>query len=527
MSQNDTNSHVDQTVDGPKNGRHVGKKYEVENKYLLDAYQAQKDNRFESNALGPFIVHIFDKREGCNLGKYHLTELGLKLFRGGAEIVDLLPAGPVKYAAKFATPELANDFVTQKLTTINENWCAFIPDTSIYKIGLIYNIGEKITGQDILDGLDENTRKKILKVERVVSKIRSHKGIVDHPTDKFKIFAKNELPENIRLFGAVFRTVEYFIPAVLRCFNCQRYGHSAATCRNGFKCVNCGEDHYTEGFCSHSPRCANCRGNHSASDRSCVHFQFNKEINFLMTQRRISRAEAITLVQSNYKLKFEQSKGKKLSETYIDPSNPYISKREFFEHKDIFTVLANEWPEIDEVQITEDGQTYDISQIDIIGRTVQITTSNQDDETVNDTEDIAPETQNTSMEYSIISPSQSPKTNDLSSPPRTPTQTVAPAASVSPTQNTQQDKKLVNHLDDIRDNRVFESMTRSAQKQAFKAKVAQNRRDRKDEQPYAIPAGKRHKPEEETKPNETKLQYTNLNQANNIAKLSNNKLRPN
>ncbi|KAJ8670642.1 hypothetical protein QAD02_001901 [Eretmocerus hayati] len=375
----------------------------------------------------------------------------------------LLPAGPVKYAAKFATPELANQFVSEKLKTINENWHAFIPDASIYKIGIIYNIGERISSQDILDGLDEDVRKKVLKVQRIYSKVRTPNGIVDHPTDKFKIFAKNELPESIRLFGSIYRNVEYFIPAVLRCFNCQRYGHSAATCRKEFKCVNCGENHYTE-RCSRSPVCINCKDKHPASDHGCVHFKFNKEINLLMTQRRICRAEPISLVQSNYRTRFEHSSGHKLSEVYVDPSNPYISRRDIFEHKNIFTVLAKDWPQLDEEQFVMDThQGIDMTQMYIIDHTEEIITSHAEDSWV-----ITPE---------IISPSNTS------------------ANSSSMTLEVD-----VDPLQKIRDSHAFESMTKSAQKEMFRAQLKQSRKIRKEEKPYETP--KHHKKLRENGPSE-------------------------
>ena len=56
---------------------------------------------------------------------------------------------------------------------------------------------------------------------------------------------------------------------VLRCYNCQQFGHISRLCKNQSCCINCSDCHNSGEYCQRPPRCANCQGRHKASDRSC------------------------------------------------------------------------------------------------------------------------------------------------------------------------------------------------------------------------------------------------------------------
>jgi len=55
---------------------------------------------------------------------------------------------------------------------------------------------------------------------------------------------------------------------VIRCYNCQSFGHLAKFCSNKRRCEFCSGSHLHE-HCSDEIRCANCGGNHSASSLLC------------------------------------------------------------------------------------------------------------------------------------------------------------------------------------------------------------------------------------------------------------------
>ena len=56
---------------------------------------------------------------------------------------------------------------------------------------------------------------------------------------------------------------------VIRCYNCQRFGHIARFCTNVVKCEFCAEGHNIHVTCARDVHCANCGGHHPASSSSC------------------------------------------------------------------------------------------------------------------------------------------------------------------------------------------------------------------------------------------------------------------
>ena len=56
---------------------------------------------------------------------------------------------------------------------------------------------------------------------------------------------------------------------IVRCFNCQKFGHSALQCSNDAVCVRCGENIDPAGHNCNHLNCANCNKQHSADSKHC------------------------------------------------------------------------------------------------------------------------------------------------------------------------------------------------------------------------------------------------------------------
>ncbi|GBL78452.1 hypothetical protein AVEN_42945-1 [Araneus ventricosus] len=93
-------------------------------------------------------------------------------------------------------------------------------------------------------------------------------------------------------------TVRPYIPNPLRCYKCQRFGHSKASCRGTLTCARCAEAGRDSSDCTASEKCVNCKGSHTSFSRSCSAWKFEKEVIAEKVKRNISFLEARRLVKS-------------------------------------------------------------------------------------------------------------------------------------------------------------------------------------------------------------------------------------
>ena len=56
---------------------------------------------------------------------------------------------------------------------------------------------------------------------------------------------------------------------IIRCYNCQKFGHISANCKNKAVCVKCSCYHESSTFCNAEPKCANCEGPYPAYSSLC------------------------------------------------------------------------------------------------------------------------------------------------------------------------------------------------------------------------------------------------------------------
>ncbi|GFW14337.1 hypothetical protein TNCV_974901 [Trichonephila clavipes] len=92
--------------------------------------------------------------------------------------------------------------------------------------------------------------------------------------------------------------VRPYIPNPLRCFQCQRFGHSKTVCRGQPTCSRCAEVGHDSADCKAKERCVNCKGDHSSFSRSCPTWLLEKEITAIKIKDKISYPEARRVVSS-------------------------------------------------------------------------------------------------------------------------------------------------------------------------------------------------------------------------------------
>ena len=79
--------------------------------------------------------------------------------------------------------------------------------------------------------------------------------------------ASSLLNQGIYIFGKHYNVVRYLKP-VIRCHNCQLYGHISKFCTNSTVCTNCGDSDCSSN-CTKPSKCHNCSGNHPANSNLC------------------------------------------------------------------------------------------------------------------------------------------------------------------------------------------------------------------------------------------------------------------
>ncbi|GBO13276.1 hypothetical protein AVEN_84741-1 [Araneus ventricosus] len=87
-------------------------------------------------------------------------------------------------------------------------------------------------------------------------------------------------------------------PTPLRCFKCQRFGHSKDSCRGTLTCARCAEAGHESSGCTAEEKCVNCKGSHTSFSRSCSSWKFEKEVIAEKVKQNISYIEARRIVKS-------------------------------------------------------------------------------------------------------------------------------------------------------------------------------------------------------------------------------------
>ncbi|GBO17031.1 hypothetical protein AVEN_80578-1 [Araneus ventricosus] len=110
-------------------------------------------------------------------------------------------------------------------------------------------------------------------------------------------FDSAKLPEHIKA-GYMRLSVRTYIPNPLRCFKCQRFGHSKTSCRGTLTCARCAEVGHESTDCTRSEKCVNCKGEHTSFSRNCSAWKQEREIISTKIKKQISYREARKLIKA-------------------------------------------------------------------------------------------------------------------------------------------------------------------------------------------------------------------------------------
>ncbi|GFV09632.1 uncharacterized protein TNCV_2937431 [Trichonephila clavipes] len=100
--------------------------------------------------------------------------------------------------------------------------------------------------------------------------------------------------------------IRAYIPNPLRCFKCQRFGHSQIACRGQLTCSRCASVGHSSADCSLEQKCINCSQPHSSDSKQGPKWKAEKEIEAIKTNRNISYLEARKLIAPQFSLSYAQ-----------------------------------------------------------------------------------------------------------------------------------------------------------------------------------------------------------------------------
>ena len=138
----------------------------------------------------------------------------------------------------------------------------------------------------------ENLRKKDKSITDV-RRISVRRGEELVPTNSYIVtFNSHVLPTEIRVAYLKVR-VRVYVPNPMRCFKCQRFGHTKQHCKSVAQCAKCSSPAHGANECnSVEPKCVNCKGGHPSYSKDCQRWKDEKEIMAIMTKDKLSFNEA-------------------------------------------------------------------------------------------------------------------------------------------------------------------------------------------------------------------------------------------
>ncbi|GFV52882.1 uncharacterized protein TNCV_2875501 [Trichonephila clavipes] len=142
---------------------------------------------------------------------------------------------------------------------------------------------------EILEGLSDQG---VTQIRRI--KIKKDSSL--SPTKHLILtFNSPKLPSTIKA-GYLNCKIRPYIPNPLRCFKCQRFGHSQTSCRGQLTCSRCAAVGHFSTDCTLEPKCINCLQAHSADSKLCPKWKAEKQIQEIKTNKNITYIEARKLI---------------------------------------------------------------------------------------------------------------------------------------------------------------------------------------------------------------------------------------
>lgn len=257
--------------------------------------QKEKNKYSSGRDRGPFFVFVQStdvELSGLNpisFGKIFYT--ALPQYKHG--VLGISSLGRKKVRVEFKTAKAANSFVEEDQFMVKYKLSIFIPFHLVQRQGVVRGIPVDISCEELYH--DIISPLEVVKVKRFVKK-----AVNQVMPSVLVSFRGQDLPDYV-VIHSVRSPVTPFIPPVVLCSKCVRYGHSQQNCKNRLRCPRCLGLHELSECEDDSPiECSFCSGSHLPIERDeCPEFQKQVKIKKLMTLNNYSFREANDWVNFN------------------------------------------------------------------------------------------------------------------------------------------------------------------------------------------------------------------------------------
>lgn len=275
---------------------------------------------YSSHHKGPYWVFIESLNK--NVQRLHCMSLAKKLKDLNiSNYTEIKESGHNRIQLRFNTYQEANRVVKDyNLGQIQLK--AFIPSYQVMTQGVIKNVGLELTDEDLQELIIVPEEFKLFQVRRMVKK---EQGQLKPLPVVVLSFAGATLPERVQILG-LSRKVELYIPKVIQCFQCLRFGHIKEHCKSKIRCTKCGAEHAEEACQPQGEiKCALCGGKHKGNDRRCEKFKQEKQIKEIMAVKKLPFSAAKEALKKEGPV---LSKQREKAFEYRDLDFPQLSKDE-------------------------------------------------------------------------------------------------------------------------------------------------------------------------------------------------------
>lgn len=289
---------------------------------------------YEVSDEGPYVVFVESTSgEGHGIDRIHPMALGNMFKRIHPEIQNKMERvyknGKNRLKLVMKDKQSANILATSEKMK-QKGFSCYIPKFLITKQGIIRGVLKDLSEEEIkLEcELPYELRDKV----RILSVKRFNRKVNDQwlPTETVQLtFRAQVLPPYVTLHYYRCK-VDSFIPKVLQCSKCLRYGHTEKFCKSSTaRCNSCGNDNHETKDCNvpPPPKCVHCKGEHKSfiernNTNQCPEYKKQLEIKKIMARENKTFLEARGAIQKKSYSAVTSNKYNDTQDTYSTPSTP-------------------------------------------------------------------------------------------------------------------------------------------------------------------------------------------------------------